>query len=53
MNKNRIEVATTAVTSLMMLPRRLLGGKGHVAPSEKLNILGSASADRGEAISPA
>ncbi|TRZ92676.1 gfo/Idh/MocA family oxidoreductase, partial [bacterium] len=35
-----LDLAAAAVPSLMILPRRVLGGKGYVAPSDKLNIAG-------------
>ena len=35
-----LDLAAGAVPSLMILPRRVLGGKGYVAPSDKLNIAG-------------
>ena len=35
-----LDLTATAVPSFMILPRRVLGGKGYVAPSDKLNIAG-------------
>jgi predicted dehydrogenase len=33
-------ISTAAATSFFILPRHVLGGKGHIAPSDKLNIAG-------------
>jgi predicted dehydrogenase len=35
-----LAISTAAATSFFILPRHVLGGKGHIAPSDKLNIAG-------------
>ena len=40
--------ATTAVAAFTVVPRHVLGGAQHVAPSEKLNIAGIGIGGRGE-----
>jgi len=40
---------TSAVASLTIVPRHVLGGAGHVAPSEKMNIAGVGLGDMGPA----
>jgi predicted dehydrogenase len=38
--RNFVKIATPAAASFMIVPRHVLGGKGYVSPSDKLNIAG-------------
>ena len=41
--------AATAAATLTIVPRHVLGGAGHIAPSEKMNIAGVGLGDMGPA----
>jgi hypothetical protein len=43
----RRSAATAALASLTIIPRHVLGGAGHLPPSEKLNIAGIGVGNRG------
>ena len=43
-----LKTSTIAAASFMIVPRFVLGGKGYIAPSDKLNIAGVGAGGKGE-----
>ena len=42
-----LKKSSAAALSVMIVPRHVLGGKGYVSPSDKINIAGGGGGGRG------